>query len=34
MARGRTVYLIYDTDLQRDDLDVYTFTFGARFEVW
>ncbi len=34
MARGRTVYLIYETDLERDDLDVYTFTFGARFEVW
>ncbi len=33
LARGRTVYLIYDTDLERDDLDVYTFTFGARFEL-
>ncbi len=33
LARGRTVYLIYDTDLDRDDLDIYTFTFGARFEL-
>ena len=33
LARGRTVYLIYDTDLERDDLDIYTFTFGARFEL-
>ncbi len=33
MARGRTVYLIYDTDLERDDLNVYTLTFGARFEL-
>ncbi len=33
LARGRTLYLIYDTDLERDDLDVYTFTFGARFEL-
>ncbi len=33
MARGRTVYLIYDTDLERDDLNVYTFTFGVRFEL-
>ncbi len=33
MARGRTVYLIYDSDLERDDLDVYTFTLGMRFEL-
>ncbi len=34
LAKGRTLYLIYDTDLERDDLDVYTFTLGARFELW
>ncbi len=33
MARGRTVYLIYDTDLERQDLDVHTFTLGLRFEL-
>ncbi len=33
LARGRTLYLIYDTDLGRQDLDVYTFTLGARFEL-
>ncbi len=33
LARGRTLFLVYDTDLERDDLDVYTFTVGARFEL-
>lgn len=30
--RGRSFYLFYDTDLARDDLEVGTFTLGARLE--
>lgn len=30
--RGRSFYLFYDTDLARDDLEIGTFTLGARLE--
>ncbi|MGH9380034.1 MAG: autotransporter domain-containing protein [Thermoanaerobaculia bacterium] len=30
--RGRSFFVFYDTDLGRDDLEVGTFTLGARFE--
>ncbi|MCP3957147.1 MAG: autotransporter domain-containing protein [bacterium] len=33
LARGRTLYLLYDTDFDRDDLDVYTVTAGFRLEL-
>ncbi len=33
LARGRSAYLFYDTDLERDDLDLYTLSAGLRFEL-
>jgi outer membrane autotransporter protein len=33
LPRGRTLFLLYDTDLGRDDLDVATITFGLRLEL-
>ena len=32
-VRGRSFFLFYDTDLARDDLEVGTFSLGARFEL-
>ncbi len=32
LPHGRTLYLIYDTDLERDDLRLYTLTAGARLQ--
>ncbi|MEE8524800.1 MAG: Calx-beta domain-containing protein [Thermoanaerobaculia bacterium] len=33
LPRGRTLFLLYDTDLGRDDLDVATITVGLRLEL-
>ncbi len=32
LARGRAVYLLYETDLERDDLDLYSLAAGLRLE--
>jgi uncharacterized protein YhjY with autotransporter beta-barrel domain len=31
--RGRSFYLLYDTDVERDDIEVRTVTFGLRLEL-
>ncbi|MEM7353228.1 MAG: autotransporter domain-containing protein [Acidobacteriota bacterium] len=31
--RGVSAYLLYDTDVERDDLDVHNVTLGLRFEI-
>ena len=33
LARGRGLYLLYETDLARDDLDLYRVTAGLRLEL-
>jgi len=33
LPHGRTLFLLYDTDLGRDDLDVATITVGLRLEL-
>jgi uncharacterized protein YhjY with autotransporter beta-barrel domain len=33
LTGGRSFFLIYDTDLERDDLEVYTLSFGLRWEL-
>ncbi|MFQ5526959.1 MAG: Calx-beta domain-containing protein [Thermoanaerobaculia bacterium] len=33
LRRGRAAYIFYDTDLEREDLDIYTVSVGLRFEL-
>ena len=33
LPRGRAVYIFYDTDLEREDLDIYTFSIGLRLAL-
>ncbi len=33
LARGRSFFVFYDTDLERDDLEAYTLSFGLRLEL-
>ena len=32
LARGRALYVLYETDLEREDLDLYRLTGGLRLE--
>lgn len=33
LPRGRSLFVLWDTDLEREDLDVYTLSFGLRWEL-
>ncbi len=32
LPKGRSIFVYYDADLERSDLDLYTLSFGARWE--